>query len=122
MSLILNLIAIIQNRWYIFNCLNFTVVCFEQLGVANGLIPDDAITASSSLDDSLRPYYGRVLKASSSKTASRGCWCARKSDTAQYLQVDLQRSMTLTGMYIYIYIYIQLIQESLSSQTLNIKL
>ena len=76
------------------------VVCFEPLGVANGLIPDDALTASSSLDDNMRPYYGRVLKTSSGKTASRGCWCARKSDTAQYLQVDLRRSMTLTGNFI----------------------
>lgn len=82
-------------------CPNISVfdvsVCFEPLGVANGLIPDTAITASSSLDDDMRPYNGRVLKASSSKTASRGCWCARKSDTAQYLQVDLRRSMAVTG-------------------------
>lgn len=66
--------------------------------MANGLIPDTAITASSSLDDNMRPYNGRVLKASSTKTASRGCWCARKSDTAQYLQVDLRRNMAVTGI------------------------
>jgi hypothetical protein len=69
--------------------------------VANGLIPDDAITASSSLDDKMRPYYGRVLKTSSTETASHGCWCARKSDTAQYLQVDLRRGMTITGKQLY---------------------
>ena len=69
--------------------------------MANGLIPDDAITASSSLDDNMRPYYGRVLKPSSTKTANHGCWCARKSDTAQYLQVDLRRSMAIAGTHFY---------------------
>ena len=87
-----------NNRKKCFKVCALTIlVCFEPLGVANGLIPDTAITASSSLDDNMRPYNGRVLKASSSKTASRGCWCARKSDTAQYLQVDLRRNMAVTG-------------------------
>ena len=65
--------------------------------MASGLIPDTALTASSSLDDAYLPYYGRVIKASSTKTALRGCWCARKAEKTQYLQVDLRRSMNVTG-------------------------
>lgn len=78
--------------------LYFIVACSEPLGVASGLIPDKAITASTSLGDNMLPHYGRVLKSSSTIKASHGCWCARKSDTAQYLQVDLHRSMSITGI------------------------
>lgn len=73
-------------------------VCFKALGVASGLIRDNAMIASSSMDDTMRPYYGRVLKPGTiSKTSTHGCWCARKTDAAQFLQADLGQDMIVKG-------------------------
>ena len=77
--------------------LHLPLACFEPLGVANGLIPDKAMKASTSLDDLYQPYYGRIINVSSKRNVVNGCWCARKVDTTQYLEVDLRRSMSVTG-------------------------
>ena len=62
-------------------------------------ITDSQITASSFKTDrnkSFKPAYGRLNNRPSG--AMGGAWCAGTSDKSQYLQVDLGKEMTLSGV------------------------
>ena len=56
------------------------IECIEQLGMQNGGIKDNQITATSSRPADL-PHYGRLH--------NNKYWCAAKKSKNEYLQVDL---------------------------------
>ena len=59
--------------------------CVEfYLGMENGAIPDNKLTASTEQSANTPAKNGRVNYTSGSS------WCARTSDTNPYLQIDLQ--------------------------------
>lgn len=67
--------------------------------MANGSISNGQITASSqkiSKDKSFKAEYGRLNNKPSG--AMGGAWCAQSSDKFQYLQIDLNKEMTLSGV------------------------
>ena len=81
------------------NCAVFSAACSQSLGMEDGSISDGQITASSSKSDrdrSFRPAYGRLNNKPSG--AMGGAWCAGTSDMSQYLQIDLNKEMTLSGV------------------------
>ena len=60
-------------------------ICVDlDLGVGNGTIPDNEITASSEQNADTPAKNGRLNYSSGSS------WCAGTSDTNPYLQIDLQ--------------------------------
>ncbi|XP_027051700.1 discoidin domain-containing receptor 2-like isoform X3 [Pocillopora damicornis] len=60
-------------------------ICVDlDLGVGNGTIPDNEITASSEQSANTPAKNGRLNYSSGSS------WCAGTSDTNPYLQIDLQ--------------------------------
>lgn len=67
------------------------VGCIETLGVQSKTIPDSAMTASSSLSSTSRPYVARLYSPKASGLQgvvdSRGGWSPQTSDQQQYLQV-----------------------------------
>lgn len=64
------------------------------LGIEDGRIQDGAMSASSISDSNHAAQRGRLnLVASSGK---KGAWCAKKSDTKQWLQIDLGTPTTVT--------------------------
>lgn len=73
---------------------NCDVAKLKELGVEDGHIPDQAMTASSTLDASHGPGRGRLNQG---PTGSQGtAWCAQESNTDQYLQVDLAYTSKVT--------------------------
>ena len=67
--------------------------------MANGSISNGQITASSQKigkDKSFKAEYGRLNNKPSG--AMGGAWCAQSSDKFQYLQIDLNKEMTLSGV------------------------
>ena len=58
-------------------------------------ITDSQITGSSYKSD-FKPAYGRLNNKASGKMG--GAWCAGTSDMSQYLQIDLKKEMTLSGI------------------------
>ncbi|XP_019635477.1 PREDICTED: fibronectin-like, partial [Branchiostoma belcheri] len=72
----------------------FTTVCQNPLGMEDGAISDDSITAFSVLHHSyVQPYFGR-LKG----TAGWGAWTPARQDNQQWLQVDLGVIKRVTGI------------------------
>ena len=68
-----------------FNIFQWIGGCVEfYLGMENGGVPDDKISASSELNPSTPAKNGRQNYLSGSS------WCAGTSDTNPYLQIDLQ--------------------------------
>ena len=73
--------------------------CFDGLGMENRSIADLQITASSfksERDKTYKPEYGRLNNKPSGRMG--GAWCADQSDTSSYLQIDLKKEMTLSGI------------------------
>ena len=73
--------------------------CYQPLGMEDRSITDSQITASSFKTDrnkSFKPAYGRLHNRPSG--AMGGAWCAGTSDKSQYLQIDLKKEMTLSGV------------------------
>ena len=65
----------------------FSIASLNELGIEDGHIPDQAMTASSTLDNSHGPGRARLNQG---PTGSQGtAWCAKESDSDQYLQIDL---------------------------------
>ena len=58
--------------------------CTWTLGLKEWIIPNEAMSASSSLGTNYLPWMGRL----GSKVGG-GAWCAKNNDNAQYLQIDL---------------------------------
>ncbi|KAJ7386460.1 metalloendopeptidase [Desmophyllum pertusum] len=65
--------------------------CVNPLGMQNGDIKDDQITASSSRPGDL-PHYGRL--------GNKKYWCAAKKSKEEYLQVDLGQIKTVSKILI----------------------
>lgn len=57
------------------------------LGVGNGIIPNDAMRASSVLDRHHIPSLARLNNTKQGKSA--GAWKPKVNDKKQYLEVDL---------------------------------
>uniref|UniRef100_A0A674P1E8 receptor protein-tyrosine kinase n=1 Tax=Takifugu rubripes TaxID=31033 RepID=A0A674P1E8_TAKRU len=64
--------------------------CRYALGMEDGRIPDEAITASSQWYETTGPQYARL-----NQEKGDGAWCPEPSDS-QYLQVDLGKLTFLT--------------------------
>lgn len=64
--------------------------CVVDMGMQNGYIRDDMISASSSRDASHAPQRARLNSATS--------WLAARDDTHQFLQVDLLAPRYVTGV------------------------
>lgn len=59
----------------------------HELGIEDGHIPDQSMTASSRLDNNHGAGRGRLNQG---PTGSQGtAWCAGETDNNQYLQIDL---------------------------------
>ena len=65
--------------------------CQDALGMENGGVRDEQITASSELNDNSAAYQGRLNADESvpGNTVKSGAWVAGTSDKSQWLQVDL---------------------------------
>ena len=57
--------------------------CKQPLGMENGLVKDDMITASSSYFGTYQSYHARLHS-----TVDEGGWCAKYNDMQQYLEVS----------------------------------
>ncbi|CAH3172036.1 unnamed protein product [Porites lobata] len=64
------------------------------LGIQNGDIPDNAITASSQWDGNHGPDRARLNIANVG--AKRGAWSAKYNDKGQFIQVDLGKVVKIT--------------------------
>ncbi|XP_078374524.1 uncharacterized protein LOC144658076 [Oculina patagonica] len=71
--------------------LAFTASCTTALGMENGEIKDEQISASSQSSNHARPSLARL-----NQRKGLGGWCAGKRDENPYLQIDLQRPDTIT--------------------------
>ena len=61
-----------------------SLVCTWPLGLSEWIIPNDAMSASTSLGTNYAPWMGRL-----GAKVGGGAWCAKDNNNAQYLQVDL---------------------------------
>ena len=76
--------CVVVYSWF-FSSFCFIAACFEPFGIEDGVIPDKAITSSSSFGPGFEPFHGRLNGVS-----GNGSWCALKTtDKAPYLQIDL---------------------------------
>ena len=62
----------------------------------NGRIKNAAITASSQWDKNHAPYLARLERLRRGRLM--GAWSAKKNNHNQFIQVDLLRSMKITGV------------------------
>ena len=61
----------------------------HELGIEDGHIPDQSMTASSRLDNNHGAGRGRLNQG---PTGSQGtAWCAGETENNQYLQIDLSK-------------------------------
>ena len=61
-----------------------------------GFIADNHITASSTFNDAYAPKYGRLHSIVTARGG--GAWCSGVTDSNQYLQIDLTRVVTISGI------------------------
>lgn len=73
--------------WYI-----FVSVCGLPLGVNNGDLKDEAVTASS-YNVTTEPWAARL-----NRMIGDGAWCAGNNLTGEYLQIDLGEKKKVTGI------------------------
>ena len=73
-----------------------STACEEPLGMQYGFIPDSSINASSTLSAAYAPKYGRLHSVFTARGG--GAWCSGKTDSNQYLQIDLPKVMTIAGI------------------------
>ena len=80
------------------NCHVVLPACYQPLGMEDRSITDGQITASSykSGAKNFKAAYGRLNNKPSGSMG--GAWCAGTSDTSQYLQIDLKKEMTVSGV------------------------
>ncbi|XP_074626499.1 EGF-like repeat and discoidin I-like domain-containing protein 3 isoform X1 [Acropora palmata] len=69
----------------------FCKECQDALGMENGGVLDEQITASSELNDNSAAYQGRLnaYESAQGSTVKSRAWVAGTSDQSQWLQVDL---------------------------------
>ena len=65
--------------------------CKKALGMENGEMSDDQITASSHYNENYLPSYGRL-------NLLGNAWAAKTNDPNQWLQVDFQKPTIITGI------------------------
>ena len=80
--------------WFFF----FSLGCLSPLGMEDGRIKDTQIKATSSLNDTARPKYGRL-----NETGGFGGWCPERINRkgpffTQYLQVNLNIMMRIRAI------------------------
>ena len=68
----------------------FPLDCHAALGIADGTIPDDKMSASSILSVNDKAHLGRLNFG--------GAWSAAVNDVNQYLGIDLGEDFTVTGI------------------------
>lgn len=73
----------------------FSKACSTSLGMDDRSIEDSQITASSNSANYL-PNYGRLNNIKS--VSMGGSWCAGTSDVSPYLQIDMKKKMTFSGI------------------------
>ena len=71
-------------------------MCDSALGMQNGRIKNAAITASSQWDKNHAPYLARLGRLRRGRLM--GAWSAKRNNHNQFIQVDLLRSMKITGV------------------------
>ena len=71
-------------------------MCDRALGMQNGRIKNAAITASSQWDKNHAPYLARLERLRRGRLM--GAWSAKRNNHNQFIQVDLLRSMKITGV------------------------
>lgn len=82
----------IQTKEFTSHChFRLTLECQDALGMENGGVLDEQITASSELTDNSAAYQGRLnaYESVQGSTVKSGAWVAGTSDQSQWLQVDL---------------------------------
>ncbi|XP_033117245.1 uncharacterized protein LOC117117144, partial [Anneissia japonica] len=70
--------------------------CFDPLGVEDGTIPSDQLTASSQYRTDLRPDRGRLNTVI--EGSLRGSWTALNQNQNQWIQADFGSSKFITGV------------------------
>ncbi|XP_072019705.1 lactadherin-like [Amphiura filiformis] len=95
-------VRIRPTAWISRICLRFELLGYEgnPLGMANGNIIDDQITASSEYKSRSVAYDGRLNqeKAFVQDAYHLGCWLAGKNDNNQWIQVNLMLPKLVTGL------------------------
>ena len=78
---------------------SYPIDCKESkpLGMENGAISDDQITASSIWNSESRASNGRLNLIATGHSRT-GSWMSKTKDRNQWLQVDFQRSVIITGI------------------------
>lgn len=71
-------------------------MCDRALGMQSGRIKNAAITASSKWDKNHAPYLARLGRLRRGRLM--GAWSAKRNNHNQFIQVDLLRSMKITGV------------------------
>ena len=67
--------------------------CAYPIGLERGVIPNNALSASSWYYVDHEPWLARLYSRE-----GEGAWCARENDGAQYLQVDLGQVHIITSV------------------------
>ena len=65
--------------------------CNYELGMQNGMIEDDSITASSSLNPDSAPFYARLDRAG-------GAWCSAPTDKTPFIQIELEEEKSIRAI------------------------
>ncbi|XP_078659901.1 lymphocyte antigen 75-like isoform X2 [Branchiostoma floridae x Branchiostoma belcheri] len=71
--------------------------CYQPMGMESGYIPNEKITASSEFLPTLAAWNGR-LNTQDGVGGGLGSWAALTNDQDQWLQVDLGRVSTISGV------------------------
>ena len=93
------------NRVYLISIFPFLILLLApcvspvKLGLENGFIPDDNITASTNWvgGDTSTPAGGRLNKPDQG-VLTVGAWAPARSDTNQWIQVDLGKPTYVSGV------------------------
>ena len=70
--------------------------CNRPVGIQNGRIRNSAMSSSSRWDNYHAPWLARLHRARSGRLM--GAWSSRPNNHYQFLQVDMGRSMKLSGI------------------------
>lgn len=95
--------------WWFFSFLSFLTFfllhtdCLEAVGVSAEItIPNNRMTASSSWKSAYGPHAGRLhshsVQNSQGAVTLSGAWSARTNDKNQWLQIELNEVMTVSGV------------------------
>ncbi|XP_027046414.1 uncharacterized protein LOC113674139 [Pocillopora damicornis] len=86
----------IAMRVELYGCRYKEYVCDRPLGMQSGRIKNAAITASSQWDKNHASWLARL--GNMRRGRLMGAWSAKKNNYNQWIQVDLHRSMKVTGL------------------------